>query len=90
MVREYVTTMLNSENKYVSATQSIYDWCGEMQLWNDLDGNAENTRAEKTIFQYLLNTGVGKMDIAMDQIEESSMNFDTALGKHWDRNAPVY
>lgn len=83
---EFATAILNSENKYVSATQSIYNWCGEIlpvaeiytKLLND---GAENNQAEKAVFLYMLDTGIGKMDMAMEHISQSSTHTNIALEK---------
>lgn len=87
LVGEITTTMLNSEQHYFTASQSIYGWCGEtipllegyLELFKDYD--KERAEGQKALLIEILDSGLAKMDIALDHIIQSIANFDIAAGK---------
>lgn len=87
LVGQIVTSMLNSENHYFTASQSIYGWCGEsipllegyLYLFKDYD--KEKAEGQKELLINVLDTGLEKMNIALDHINQSIANFDIASGK---------
>lgn len=90
---EIASYMEKSENKYFSATESIYDWCGEiiplfeqyMELLNEFDRN--KTDAHTAVLKDTLDMGTLKTDIAMISLNISTTQFNilTYHMKTYDR-----
>lgn len=81
------TLLMNSEDHYFSATQSIYNWCGEsiplleayVELFNNYD--KERAEAQKTLLLLVLDSGILKMDDAITMLNQSGMSLNDASGQ---------
>ncbi|CAM3870595.1 hemolysin E [Rahnella bruchi] len=87
LVGEVKTLLMTSQDKYFTATQSVYEWCGMstqlLQAYLALfkEYNEQKAEAQKAILIKVLDDGITKMDAAQKSLGESSLSFNEASGK---------
>lgn len=82
LVDNIKTSLLNSESNYFTATESIYNWCGEsisrlqryIYLFNDYDEN--RAEGQKELLMDVLDNGLEKMNESLTHINQSIYNFN--------------
>lgn len=87
LVGEVKTLLLTANDKYLAATQSVFEWCGlttallggYLTLFDNY--TAEKANGQKTIVIKVLSEGLTKMDAAQKSLQASSESFNAASGK---------
>ena len=87
IVGKVKTLLLNSQDQYLKATQSVYEWCGiasnllkaYITLFDDYDAN--KAAAQKSILLKVLGDGIVKMEEAQSSLQDSSTSFNNASGE---------
>lgn len=78
--------MMDSQDSYFMATQSIYQWCGlvtpllkaYLQLFKD--NSLQKNAAQRTLLLKVLDDGIEKMNKAQNDLDLSSRSFNLAAG----------
>lgn len=87
LVGKVKTLLLNSQNEYYKATQSVFEWTGIVKclipVYIELfeSHNEEKAKAQKDILLSVLSEGITKMNSAQDALTESSKSFNQASGE---------
>lgn len=87
LVGQVKTLLMNSNDDYLKAVQSVYEWCGVasrllrsyLQLFDNY--NAKKAEGQKVILLKVLGEGITKMTLAQVSLEKSSQSFNGASGK---------
>ncbi|MEG4230497.1 hemolysin E [Microcoleus sp. Pol11C3] len=87
LVGEIKTLLMNSNDDYLKAVQSVYEWCGlasqllkaYLQLFDNY--NTKTAEGQKVILLKVLEEGITKMTLAQDSLSKSSKSFNDASGK---------
>ncbi len=87
IVGKVKTLLLNSQDEYLQATQSVFEWCGltsqllsaYLSLFQSFD--AEKAGSQKVILVKVLADGVVKMNEAQEALGKSSKSFNEASGQ---------
>jgi hemolysin E len=87
LVGQVKTLVLDAQDKYLAATQSVFEWAGIcsgllVHYVNLFDGlNEEKAKAQRTILLKVLDDGVTKMGAAQLSLQASTLSFNGASGK---------
>lgn len=87
LVGDIKVLLMDSQDKYFEATQTVYEWCGvATQLLTAYillfdEYNEKKASAQKDILIRILDDGVKKLNEAQKSLLVSSQSFNTASGK---------
>lgn len=81
------TLLLNSQDEYLKATHSVFEWCSYASsllteyliLFERYD--QRKAEVQKNILLEVLSDGLSKMEIAQESLKKSSMSFNEASGQ---------
>lgn len=87
LVGDIKVLLMDSQDKYFEATQTVYEWCGVVTqllsayilLFNEY--NEKKASAQKDILIRILDDGVNKLNEAQKSLLASSQSFNNASGK---------
>ncbi|ECG8591582.1 hemolysin HlyE [Salmonella enterica subsp. salamae] len=87
LVGDIKALLMDSQDKYFEATQTVYEWCGVAKqlltayilLFDEY--NEKKASAQKDILIRVLDDGVKKLNEAQKSLQVSSQSFNTASGK---------
>ncbi|KFC10041.1 hemolysin E [Trabulsiella guamensis ATCC 49490] len=87
LVGDIKTLLMDSQDKYFEATQTVYEWCGVasqllaayISLFNEY--NEKKAAAQKDILIKVLDDGIKKLSNAQKSLLISSQSFNSASGK---------
>ncbi|ELW1293274.1 hemolysin HlyE [Salmonella enterica] len=87
LVGDIKVLLMDSQDKYFEATQTVYEWCGVVtQLLSAYillfdEYNEKKASAQKDILIRILDDGVNKLNEAQKSLLASSQSFNNASGK---------
>lgn len=87
LVGDIKTLLMDSQDKYFEATQTVYEWCGVasqllaayISLFDEY--NEKKATAQKDILIKVLDDGIKKLSDAQKSLLVSSQSFNAASGK---------
>ncbi len=87
LVGDIKTLLMDSQDKYFEATQTVYEWCGVatqllaayILLFDEY--NEKKASAQKDILIKVLDDGITKLNEAQKSLLVSSQSFNNASGK---------
>ncbi len=87
LVGDIKTLLMDSQDKYFEATQTVYEWCGvatqllAAYIFLFDEYNEKKASAQKDILIKVLDDGITKLNEAQKSLLVSSQSFNNASGK---------